>query len=88
MKKRILALLSAAAVMVVMLAGALAFTPKVAKADPTWCYQSGTEIAVTTLCTLPALGESNKETRARCEEARASDPNAISSKCKPDDPAI
>ena len=63
-----------------LLGGALAFTPKVAEAAPgPWCYlTTGGAVA----CPLGFPGETDKEFRARCEQLRASDPNATSPRCK------
>jgi hypothetical protein len=71
-------------VMAVMLAmaGALAFSPKVAEAAPpprAWCYTGNLVVA----CFPPAPGESDAQVRAKCEAALANDPNATSKRCTP-----
>jgi hypothetical protein len=57
-----------------LLGGALAFTPKVAKAapPPAWCYRttSGANCF-----------DSRDFTRAECEEQRANDPRAVGPRC-------
>jgi hypothetical protein len=65
-----------------LLGGALAFTPKVAEAAPaTWCYLINFEGQTSVVCpNFP--DETNKKSRARCEQLRASDPKATSSKFK------
>jgi hypothetical protein len=71
------------AVMVVMLAmaGALAFSPKVAEAQlPTWCYQ---QTSGDPICISPMLGEKPRETSLRCEITRVRDPLAASPRCVP-----
>jgi hypothetical protein len=61
-----------------LLGGALAFTPKVAEADPSgWCYQG--EIV---RCFNRPPGQ-NKQAREQCEQRRADDPTATSPRCRP-----
>jgi hypothetical protein len=61
-----------------LLGGALAFTPKVAEADPLgWCYQG--EIP---RCFNRPPGQ-NRLAREMCEEARAADETATSPRCRP-----
>jgi hypothetical protein len=71
------------AVMVVLLAmaGALAFSPKVAEAQlPTWCYQ---QTSGDPICIEPMPGERPRDTSFRCEVDRVRDPLATSRRCVP-----
>jgi hypothetical protein len=68
-------------VVVLAMAGALAFSPKVAEAQlPTWCYQ---QTSGDPICISPMLGEKPRDTSLRCEITRVRDPLATSRRCVP-----
>jgi hypothetical protein len=78
---RKLTMLVAAMVVLLAMAGALAFSPKAAEAQlPTWCYQ---QTSGDPICIVPMLGEKPRDTSLRCEITRVRDPLAASPRCVP-----